>query len=1223
MGIASLSVRQPISVAVGVILLVMAGLLALQRLPIQLTPNVDDTIVSVTTRWEGASPEEIEQEVIDKQEEKLQGIPNLREITSTSLQGEGQIRLEFALGTDKNVALRDVSDKLREVPSYPENVDQPVVEASDPESRDYIAWIVFSTTDPALDIRTLQDFAEDRIKPVLSRVPGISEVNVLGGREREVQVRFDPQLLARRDVTLDQLVAALRDANRNVSAGELRTGKLDVRLRTVSQFEDPRNVEETVIAVTPAGIVRVGDVAEVVETFKKPTSFVRSKSRPVIAINAQREVGSNVIEVMAGLRAAIARVNEPGGLLDTQAQALGLSGGLQLEQVYDQTVYIDDALAMVRTNIWLGGSLAVLALMLFLRSLRAVAIVALAIPVCLIGAIVFMVTMGRSVNVISLAGMAFAVGMVLDNAIVVLENTFRHLHMGKSPVRAAADAAREVGGAVVASTLTTLAAFVPILLVQEEAGQLFRDIALALCAAVLLSLVVSLTVVPAAASRWLRPHDPAQKRGPLERLLSVPQRLFGWFPGLISGVVYRLTGSVWARIVTIAVLTTASIGGSLLLMPPADYLPSGNRNLIFGLLIPPPGYNLDTQTVLAERIESTFRPYWEVAAIEDPSERAAAAAKLPEVPTFDYVRGGPGPPVVPPPIDNYFFVAFPGTMFHGAVTTEPSKVADLQPLFAAATSPEFAPGVLGFAFQIPLFRLGGTTGSAVKIDFTGDDLRRVSDSAAAAYMTLAREWGFGAVRPNPSNFSIPGPELRVLPDRRRLADLGMTPRELGLAVRTSGDGAIIGEYRIAGESIDLKLISAEAVDADGLDAVADMPVATPRGGVVPLGSLGELRRTIAPQQINRVDRQRAVTLEFTAPPGLPLEEAIGAVDATIAALRDSGQIAPNVVTTMTGSASKLRSVRSALLGDGTLMGTATSSLFLAIVVVYLLMVVLFQSWLQPLVIMFSVPLATLGGFAALALVHWWSLKDRYLPVQNLDVLTMLGFVILVGTVVNNAILIVHQARNFMRGVGDGDDDRLEPMPPRRAIAESVRTRVRPIFMTTITSVGGLLPLVLMPGSGSELYRGLGAVVLGGLVVSTLFTLLLVPLLFSFVARAPKRVTEPAMVGRPRDLRAAPAEPAIGAAPPAAPAVANGAPPRPSTAASAELASRARQGDHAASDPDARRPAAPGGGDNGRSSSEAAPHPEIEASEADHSARRARPAAHAPRPGHPSPPGAAE
>ncbi|MCA9286888.1 MAG: efflux RND transporter permease subunit [Phycisphaerales bacterium] len=1100
MNLPSLSVRQPITVAVGVVLVAMAGLLALRRIPIQLTPNVEDTVVSVITRWEGASPDEIEREIVDRQEEMLQGVANLREMTSSAVQGTATLRLEFNLGTDPAAALRETSDKLRQVPKYPDNVDEPVVEVSDPMNRDYIAWIVLGTTDPRFDIRTLQDFAEDRIAPVLERVPGVSEVNVLGGREREVQVQFDPQLLARRGVTLRGMVNALNAANRNVSAGQVSDGKLDVRLRTVGQFESVRDVEQTVIASTETGPVRIGDVAVAVETFKEPTSFVRSKGRPVIAINAQREVGSNVIEVMAGLQEAIAGLNRPDGALDVQTKALGLDGKLYLQQVYDQTIYIDDALSLVRNNIWLGGSIAILVLLLFLQSVRAVVIIGLAIPVSLVGAVVCMVALGRSVNVISLAGMAFAVGMVVDNAIVVLENTFRHLDMGKTPMRAAYDGAREVAGAVLASTLTTAAAFVPILLVQEEAGQLFRDIALALSAAVVISLLVSLTVVPAAASRWLRTPKPGRKENIFERLLHLPRTIFAWFPGMVAGLVRMLNRSVVARVVVIAALTGASVFGTWWLMPPSDYLPSGNRNLIFGMLIPPPGYNLEQQRDIAERVEAGFRPFWEAGEIADPAERAQAEAKLPSLPTFDMVRGGPGPDVTPPPLDNYFFVAFTGSMFHGGVASDGARVVDLNPLFSWATRSEVLPGVLAFAFQVPLFRLGGSSGSAIKIDFAGDDLDQVAGAAQSSYMSLAGKYGFGAVRPDPSNFSIPGPELQAVPDPRRLADLGMTPADLGLAVQAAGDGAVVGEYRIAGDNIDLRVVSQEALGKEGILSVADMPVATPMGRVVQVGSLAELRRTISPQQINHVDRQRAVTLEFTAPPGFPLEQVMADVRSTVDGLRANGQIARGVEVVYTGSASKLQNVRNALLGDGSFVGLASSSMILALLVVYLLMVVLFQSFLYPLVIMFSVPLATLGGFAALAAVHAWSLHDRYAPVQNLDVLTMLGFIILIGTVVNNAILIVHQSINFTRGFGESEDDRIEPLPAKQAIAESVRTRVRPIFMTTCTSLGGLLPLVLMPGSGSELYRGLGAVVLGGLAVSTVFTLLLVPLLLSFFLR---------------------------------------------------------------------------------------------------------------------------
>ncbi|MHC5024685.1 MAG: efflux RND transporter permease subunit, partial [Planctomycetota bacterium] len=995
-------IRQPVTVAVGVLLTLLAGLIALQRIPIQLTPNVEDTIIAVTTRWEGASPEEVEREIIEEQEERLQGLANLRAMTSVSQQGWGTLRLEFTIGTEKEAALREVSDKLREVPDYPENADEPVIEASDPENRDFIAWIILESTDPDLEIRTMQDFADDRIKPVLERVPGMSEINVLGGREREAQIRFDPVRLAQLGITPASLVSAIDRTNRNVSGGQLPDAKFNVRLRTVSQYASIQDVEETVIADTAGGPIFIRDVAEVVETYKEPFTFVRSRGRPVIAINAQKEVGSNVMEVMAGLKTAIERLNRPGNVLDTAAQRMRLDGKLQLRQVYDQTVYIDDALALVRNNIWLGGSLAVLVLLLFLRSLRSVAIIALAIPISIIGAVVVMVVMGRTVNVISLAGMAFATGLVVDNAIVVLENIFRHLEMGKAPLRAAYDGTREVWGAILGSTLTTIFVFVPILLVQDEAGQLFRDIALAICAAVGLSLLVSVTVIPASAARLLRSNGNGAggpgRRPRTGRLGSFLHTV----PELIGRLIYRICGSTVARLGIVVGLTVLSIVGSYALMPPLDYLPQGNRNLVFGLMLPPPGYNLDQQVSLARRVEKTVRPYWEAGRHEPGSpEYREAWAALPSVPT-GWMTGQPGATVVPPPIKNYFLVSFDGILFHGAISHEPKRVVDLLPLFQHATRAEVAPGVLAFAFQVPLFQLGGSSGSAIKIDFAGDDLSKVSAAAAAAFQSLGRDYGYHTIQPSPSNFNIHGPELRLVPDKRRLADIGLTPADLALAAQACGDGAIIGEYRLGSDTIDLKLIDRAAVGRQFLGELEDIPLASADGQVVSLGSVASFQRVTSPPEINHVGRQRSVTLNFTPPQGTPLEQAIAGIRMTLDELRDSGQIAPDVAVGFAGSASKLASVQRALLGDGTLLGTINSSMVMALIVVYLLMCVLFQSFARPMVIMFSVPLATLGGFAALYIVFKWTDMDRYLPIQTLDVLTMLGFVILIGVVVNNA-----------------------------------------------------------------------------------------------------------------------------------------------------------------------------------------------------------------------------
>jgi HAE1 family hydrophobic/amphiphilic exporter-1 len=1095
-GLIRAAIEQPITVAVGVILALVAGFVALDRVAIQMTPDVDETVVSVTTLWENASPQEIESEVVDPQEEKLQGVTGLVSLASTSQRGQAQLRLQFRTGTQKEDALREVSNKLREVPVYPDGVDEPVVEASDPESRDYIAWYQIICTDPDFDVRTLRDFFEKRVEPRLERLPGMASVGLLGGREREVQIRFDPVRLAQRGVTMAEFVAAIGATNRNFSAGALQQGKQDVRIRTVGRFRDPEQVLDTVLRQDAAGAVRVRDVAEVVQTYKEADAFVRANGRPSMAMNFERDPGTNVLEVMTALQAELARLQQDGGLLDSHARALGLDGEIRFVESYDQTDYIYQALDLVEQNLYVGGALSVVVLLLFLRSLRTVGIVALAIPVSVIGAVVAMVGLGRSVNVISLAGMAFAVGMVVDNAIVVIENVFRHLEMGKKPPRAAFDGTREVAGAVLASTLTTVVVFVPILLIEETAGQLFRDIALAICASVLLSYVASVLLIPSAAALLLKPRTARAGAGaaagtaqPPGRLRRAARALSGLLdvPRQNARLVEFLLDRPLLRYGVILLFVAVSIVGTVLLVPPVDYLPQGNRNIVFGAMLTPSGYSLEQQLALGDRVERQMAPFFEDSGVPE--------AELPQYPSNPY--DPTSPPMTPPRIDQYFLVGITGQLFHGSISAEPARVVDLIPLMNAASGPAVLPGVISFAFQFPLFRLGGSSGSAVKIDVAGVDLDRVSGAAGALFGELAQAYGPQTVQPSPSNFDLPGPELRIVPDLLRMSDLELRVADLGLAVQAASDGALVGQYELGDELIDLKVIARNAVDHHGLDRLGEVPTATPTGDVVALGSVSDFQWVTAPEQIRRVGRQRAVTLEFTPPAGKPLQEALDDIDRRVADLRGSGAIASDVDVSLAGTASKLGEILNALLGDGSVGGLLASSLFLALLVVYLLMAVLFQSWVYPLVIMFSVPLATLGGFLALFLVHEASLLDRHAPVQNLDVLSLLGFVILAGVVVNNAILLVSQAQNFLAG-GEHSDLDDDEMTPRHAVVLAVRSRVRPIFMSMLTSVGGMLPLVVTPGSGSELYRGLGAVVLGGLLISTIFTLILVPLVLGTV-----------------------------------------------------------------------------------------------------------------------------
>jgi HAE1 family hydrophobic/amphiphilic exporter-1 len=1049
-------------------------------------------------------------------------------MTSTSSRGQGQIRLEFETGVDIQRALREVNQLIREVPSYPPNVLEPVIADEDPESNDYIAWFVVEIghepgVAPAVDVQTLFDFVDNRVRPRFERVDGISQVNVLGGRQRQLRVRVDPEKLAQRGITMSQLVNIIQADNRDVSAGAINEGQYDVAVRVPGRWDSPREAANTILRQDEDGTVYLSDVAVVYEGYSERDSFIRSRGEEVLALNFQRELGSNVIAVMNRLQNEVAAVNAEGGLFDQYAQLNGLPAEtIQLRQVYDTTSYVEQAISMVRTNLLIGAGIAVVVLLLFLRSLRSVGIIALAIPTSVLGVAIAMVSLGRTVNIVSLAGAAFSVGLVVDNAIVVLENIYRHLGMGKTPARAAYEGAKEVSLAVLSSTLTTVVVFIPVLLIEQQVGQLFRDIAIAISAAVLISYVVSILVIPSAAAILLRQHDGGGKgaeidpgptgklaefRGKVKRVFAPVGRAFGTVPTAIAATVHFVNGSWLLRggIVASAMLLVAV--GIYFLLPPFDYLPKGNRNIVFGLVAPPPGYNVDQMDRLASNVEAKARPYFEagVRVMEGEQSLEAAAESVPPIPT------GPGDAVRPPPVENYFIVglAAQDIIFHGAISLDDRRVVDLLPLFNTATADGAVPGAFGFGFQPPIFRLGGGSGAAVKIDLTGEDLDQVTGGAGALFGAL-----FGAfenraqIQPNPIAFNLQGPELQFRIDEQRASDVGLTTSDIGLAVQANGDGILLQDaYKYPDELRDVAIVT-RAADAGGaIGDLSTVSIATPLGRTVSLGDVTTPARTSAPTTILRVGGERAVTLEVTAPEGMPLATAVETIEETVAGLRQGGAIPPTVNTDIAGTADALTEIRATLLGDGTILGTLSSSAVLALICVYLLMCVLFQSFSYPLVIMITVPLATFGGFLGLFMVNWWSMSDPYLPVTNLDVLAMLGFILLTGTVVNNAILVVEQTLNFLRMSGDELDEACidcrgektdEGLEPRRAITEATRSRVRPIFMSMFTSVGGMLPLVLIPGSGTELYRGLGAVVVGGLAVSTLFTLFVTPALLSIV-----------------------------------------------------------------------------------------------------------------------------
>ena len=1046
MNLIRISIDRPIAVVAAVLMILLFGLLALQTIPIQLTPDVRRPILNIQTTWHGAAPAEIEREIINRQEEALKGLPGVMEITSRSEDGRARISLEFNVTQNMDRALLLVANRLDRVTGYPEEANEPTIGTSSSDDNPIGWFIIDRLPGNEREVHTFGDAVDDLVRDRLERVPGVSRVTVYGGGERELRVVVEPEKLARYRLTVPHVIQALRAANTSISGGDIVEGKRRYVVRTEGEFTTPEQVAAVLVrsegdrATGRVGRVTVGDIAEVKFAYKSPTAHIRSLGNPTLAANTIRDTGANVIEVMNGIHAAIAE------LKDVTLPAIGLT----IRQVYDETVYINSAIGLVQNNILVGGVLAAVVLLLFLRSARATLVISLAIPVSVVGAFVAMAALGRSLNVISLAGIAFSVGMVVDAAIVVLENIYRHRQEGTRPKIAAFLGAQQVWGAILVSALTTVLVFLPLLVMKLEVGQLFRDIAVAISVSVLLSLVVSVTVVPALSRRLLR-----EGMKSLESPVRLPL-LDDFAAAFSNGVMHfthRVVKSRALAITVVAVLCGAGAIATWAFLPKLDYLPDGNRNLIFGVILPPPGYNLDTTTAIAEELETTVRPLW-------------AKESGPE-----------SEPGQPPKIENFFFVAARATTFIGASSMEPKRVGELIPVLRAPIFKE--PGTYGFISKRSLFGRGIGGGRSINLDVSGPDLDEVLGVARqAARMigaSLPREQG-NQLRPKPG-LELGAPEIRVIPDPVLLADNGVSALELGQTVDALNDGLRVAEITVDGRRIDLMLVGPEGRITE-TQGIGNLPVVTRSGTILSADALARIEVTAGPTEIRHVERVRTVTLEVRPRPDLPLEAAMDILQNKVIDKLAGQGLPPAVKMRLSGTADKLTAAWDHLVVD----------LAVAVVIVYLVMAVLFESFLYPLIILFSVPLATAGGVLGLALLNLFSF-------QPLDMLTMLGFVILIGIVVNNAILIVHQTLFLVRSEGLHAD---------AAIIEAVRNRIRPIFMSTLTSVFGMLPLVVFPGAGSELYRGLGSVVLGGLSLSAVLTLLIIPPLLSLVSAVVER-----------------------------------------------------------------------------------------------------------------------
>ncbi|TVT75071.1 MAG: efflux RND transporter permease subunit [Denitromonas halophila] len=1019
--------------AVVVLIVTVIGIVAALRIPVQMIPDLDVRTVTVRTSWPGATPQDVEKEILVEQEETLRTVPSLQRMVATASFGRADVQLEFPYGVDMNETLIRITNALSQVPSYPNNVDQPRIFATSFSANSFMFFRItpLPGNPRQLNMVMMQDFIEDDVRPRLERILGVSQISVYGGAQRQIQILVDHARLAEHGLSVLDVRAAVTARNRDASGGEIESGKRRYLLRTIGRFETLDDLRALIVARRGDTLIRLGELAEIRQGHFEITSRMLLNGESVIGLSVRREAGANVIDIKRAMVAEIAAVNR-----EVLAPA-----GMTLHLIADDVGYVEASLANVWQNLLIGALLASLVMYLFLRSVKATLVGVMGIPVCTIAAFLGLLLAGRTVNVISLAGVAFAIGMTLDNSIVVLESIELARQRGMDRVRSAVEGVRQVWPAVLASTLTTVLVFVPILFIEQEAGQLYSDIAIGVSASILASMVVAITVLPTACARlsFGALEENAAPRGLTARVLAWVGRLVVSRPRRLAAIV----GTVAASLAILVWLT-----------PPAEYLPEGEEPKAFARMNAPPGYNLASMERIAAQVDAHFKPFLS----ESPARFEAGQSVVPAIRYFNMRVEASG-------------------LFVVAEAQDPAHIRALMDALSAHFGQY--PGMRAFVSRGSIITSNDGGTRSVNLDIAGPDLATIYEVALGAYRRAQAVFDSPRINAQPSTLSLSQPLVELRPDWRRAAELGLSAGNIGFSVAALTDGAFVDEFLLNDEKVDIYLYG-QAGQAATLDSLAQLPIYTPAGVVVPLATVARIVERVDTSTIRRVDGRRMVTLNIIPPEAVALEEGVRRVrDEVVGHLRESGQIPASVSLDLSGAGDQLDATRAALSGN----------YLVAVVVIYLLLVAIFTHWGYPLLIMTTIPLGVAGGVLGLwlmnavgALLPWVGLPPLSQPF---DMIAMLGFLILMGTVVNNPILIVHQAMVNVREAGMGAVE---------AVRDAVATRLRPIAMSTLTTVFGLAPLVFIPGAGTELYRGVGAIVLFGVLGTAVVALTFLPAL---------------------------------------------------------------------------------------------------------------------------------
>ena len=1048
-------IKRGILVTVVVLISCILGLVAAISIPVQMIPDLEVRTISVQTGWPGATPQDIEKEILIEQERYLRSLPNLQRMISSSSMGSANIELEFPFGVDVNDALIRVSNALSQVPAYPENVDQPRLFSSSFSSNAFMFFRLspLDGNPMKLDVDMLRDFADDYIRPRMESVEGISQVDVRGGAQRQIQIKVDASRLAQLGISLVQVRDAIRQRNNDASAGDIESGENRFLLRVVGRFEQLNELRDLIILRRGNANVYLKDVADVTLDHFETRGLSYSNGERNLTMSVRRESGSNVIDIKEQLLPVVESLNNE----------LLKQNGLSLKLFSDDVQYVSSSLGNVWVNLGLGALLATLVMFYFLRSVGSTLIGVMGIPICTIAAFIALLAFGRTINVISLAGVAFAIGMTVDNTIVVLESIMQARKQGKSRYQAAVDGVLEVWPAVLASTATTVLVFAPILFIEQEAGQLYSDIAIAISGAIVASMLVAIFVVPAAMANLGagRENQTSTNKVSTKQNTRPPLTLSTrWLSIVDVCIKTKKRASIIAASFAVCILS-----GAYIFMPAAEYLPEGEEPKAFSIMSAPPSYNLSEMQKIGDELREYFKDYVNA----DPSAFENGDTNM-------------------PPLAYYNMSVSIGRIWFLSAPVEPQYIDEMMNAITEKFRSYENMRAFSARGSIISSNDGGTR--AVAVDLAGNDIGELYSAAQAVYDEANKLFDNPQLNSDPGSLTLEQPFIEIRPRWQRLAELGFNNRDFAYSVAAVSDGAYVDEFILNDDKIDIFLFSG-AGNQQSIEALSSTPMVAAGGSIVPLNALADLVESNSSDSVRRVDGNRTVTVYIIPARDVALEIAEQTVRIQLLpSLWQQGKIAQGINVSISGAANQLEETKSAL----------TSNFVIAVSLCYLLLVAIFTHWRYPLFILATVPLGMAGGLLGLIMVNGVNALLASLgfdsSYQPFDMITMLGFLILLGTVVNNPILIVDQTRRFIEKGHNVKD----------AVRSAVEKRLKPILMSTATTIFGLAPLVLVPGEGTELYRGVGVIVLCGIFVSTLLSLSFLPALLMSLLKQDTRQT---------------------------------------------------------------------------------------------------------------------